>query len=569
MSRVLPSLLALFLISPSSSAQVIDRPGAPPPRDTKPAIGRSTIRGRVLTADVGGQPVRRATVRVTAPELRVPRLVLTDADGRYEFSELPAGRYSVNASKTAFVSWSHGQTQPNIQARPLALADNQAADNIDIRLPRGAVITGRIFDEFGDPVPAARVTPMRQRFRQGERSFTLAGPTATTNDIGEYRIFGLTPGPYYVSVMPQQGPFVAASAPTAAALEGPESRNGYASTFYPGTADAAAAQKLTVGIAQTLNEINITLLPTRTATISGVAVDSQGNPMGGFVQIMPRGGATGLSSLGNVIRPDGTFSIPSVAPGTYVLRDTQPVSSASGVPVVSLALVTVNGEDITGVIVAPIVPVSITGSVFFDDQAAAQSLTPSGVRVATLAATLGDAGIGVGSGGNPMPVNDDFTFEMKTTPGQMGIRAFAPGWQVSAIRVNGTEVTDSGLDVGGQGVSGVEIEMTNRLQEVSGAVTDADGKGVEEYVVLVFAQDRSRWVAAFNRYGATIRPGTDGRFKIATLPAGDYYAIALEHSDAIEGQDPEFLESLTRLASTVSLAPGDTRTLELKLFTLP
>jgi hypothetical protein len=233
-----------------------------------------------------------------------------------------------------------------------------------------------------------------------------------------------------------------------------------------------------------------------------------------------------------------------------------------------VAFVTVTGDDVTGVRLAPVIPVSITGRVFFEDQAAAQSLKPSAVRIVTLAATVGDAGIGIGSGGAPLPVRDDFTFDLKTTPGRMGIRALVPGWQVKTIRVNGSDVTDSGLDVGSQGMSGVEIEMTNRLQEISGEVTDADRKAVDSYVVVLFAQDRSRWVSVFNRYAATARPGNDGRFKVTTLPPGDYYAIALDRSDAVEAQDPEFLDGLTRLASTVSLTPGDSRTLELKLFTV-
>ena len=267
-------------------------------------------------------------------------------------------------------------------------------------------------------------------------------------------------------------------------LEGQEARNGYAPTFYPGTADATAAQRLTVGVGQTLTEINVALLTTRTATISGMAVDAEGRPMGGFVQIISRGGINGLGGAGGPLRPDGTFSIPNVAPGAYVLRANSPRIDSSGPPSgppdFSLAYVTVNGEDITDVRLAPVVPVSITGHVSFDDQAAAQTLKPSAVRVAMLASTVGDLGIGIGSGGAPLPVNDDFTFDLKTTPGQLAIRAVVPGWQVKAIHVNGTDVTDSPLDVGAQGVGGVEIEMTNRLQEVSGVVTDADGKPVDE-----------------------------------------------------------------------------------------
>jgi hypothetical protein len=240
----------------------------------------------------------------------------------------------------------------------------------------------------------------------------------------------------------------------------------------------------------------------------------------------------------------------------------------AGPPEFALAFVAVNGEDVAGVQLTRVVPVSITGRVSFDDPAAAQSVNASAVRVATLASTIGDAGIGVGSGGNALPVNGDFSFDLKTTPGQMAIRGVAPGWQVKAIRVNGIDVTDRELDVGAQGVSGVDIEMTNRLQELSGSVMDGDGKMTKNYAVVIFAQDRSRWAAPFNRYGATGRPGADGQFKVSTLPAGDYYAIALDHSDAVEGQDPEFLETLSRVASPVSLLPGDSRALTLKLFTV-
>ena len=129
-------------------------------------------------------------------------------------------------------------------------------------------------------------------------------------------------------------------------------------------------------------------------------------------------------------------------------------------------------------------------------------------------------------------------------------------------------MTDSGIDLGAQGITGVEVELTNRRQEISGAVTDARGDAVKDYAVVLFAQDRARWDAPFNRYFATGRPGDDGRFKVGALPPGDYYAIALDRIDPTQSQDPEFLAGLARQASTFSLTPGDTRTLDLKLFTV-
>ena len=177
------------------------------------------------------------------------------------------------------------------------------------------------------------------------------------------------------------------------------------------------------------------------------------------------------------------------------------------------------------------------------------------------------------------PGDDDFTFELKAFPGRIGLRAFAPvtpggptaasGWQLKAIRANGLDATDSGIDLGSQGLSGVEIEFTNRVQQLSGTVTDAKGAAATDYVVLAFAQDRSRWLLPLNRYAAMARPGADGTFKTGALPPGEYYAVALDGIDLNDWQDPERLESLSRLATPFVLTPGDNRTLQLRLLAAP
>jgi len=139
---------------------------------------------------------------------------------------------------------------------------------------------------------------------------------------------------------------------------------------------------------------------------------------------------------------------------------------------------------------------------------------------------------------------------------------------VKSIRANGTDITDNGVEVGAQGLTGVEIELTSRLSELSGTVADGRGNVVKDYAVVVFAQDRTRWTAAVNRYSSLARPGDDGGFKISTLPPGQYYAIALDRVDPIGWQDPDFLEGLSRQASAFSLTQDETRTLDLRLFTI-
>lgn len=584
LSRLL--LCALCLIPASASGQqitggivggTVQAGGGQPPRDTRPVTGRSAIRGRILAGD-SGQPMRRATVRLTAPEIRGQRAVSTDTDGRYEFRDLPAGRYSINASKAAFVNWVYGQTQPNGPGKPIVLSDNQIADGVDIRLMRGAVIVGRVADEFGEPVPNASVVPMRQNYFQGQRRLSPVGQQAQTNDIGEYRIFGLMPGQYYVSATAQA---LTIAMPTANGLDVSGERNGFAPTFYPATPDFATAQRLTVGIAQTLTGIDIALVPTRLGSISGIALDAQGRPItGGGIQLTRRGGGnTGIGNFGGPVRPDGTFTIPNLPPGEYVLRANsarpQTTGTAPGGPTeFSVAVVTVNGDDVTGVRLAPITQVPITGRILFDDTAAAQSVKSATMRVTTGILNPEDNLTGF-SGASNSAVHDDFTFELKAFPGRIGLRAFAQqppngsnaagAWQLKSIRANGVDATDTGIDVGGQGVSGVEIEMTNRVQQLSGTVTNTKGEAVKDYTVVVFSQDRARWLSPMNRYSAVARPADDGNFKVTTMPPGEYYAIALTSIDLTAWQDPDALDALSRIATAFVLTPGDTRTLELRM----
>ena len=98
------------------SAQQSSRPGEAPPRDTPagqqeapPPSGK--ISGRVLAAN-DGRPVRRARAYVSAPQLAEGRATLTDDNGVFELTELPAGRYTLNVSKTGFVQLSYGQRRP-------------------------------------------------------------------------------------------------------------------------------------------------------------------------------------------------------------------------------------------------------------------------------------------------------------------------------------------------------------------------------------------------------------------------------------------------------------------------
>src|SRR3954471_19537347 len=185
---------------PGSRAASAQQPArdTPAQSNTVPVVA-GRLSGRVLAADTG-RPVKRARVFITAAELPGGRGVLTDDSGTFDFAELPAGRYTLTASKSGFIGLSYGQRRPLQAGTPLQLADGQQLRGIDFRLPRGGVLAGHVFDEDGDAMPGAMVRVMRYQYQQGERRLVPAG-TAQTDDKGSYRVWGLNPGDYYVSAV--------------------------------------------------------------------------------------------------------------------------------------------------------------------------------------------------------------------------------------------------------------------------------------------------------------------------------------------------------------------------------
>ena len=95
----------------------------------------------------------------------------------------------------------YGQSRPFEPGRPIELTDAQLMEKADVALPRGSVLAGRVADEFGEAVAEAEVIAMRLQYQNGRRRLTPAGRNATTNDLGQFRIYGLPPGEYYIAAL--------------------------------------------------------------------------------------------------------------------------------------------------------------------------------------------------------------------------------------------------------------------------------------------------------------------------------------------------------------------------------
>lgn len=567
--RLAACLLSALVIGEGLALAQVPPPPPPPnaPRDAQPQqqkVGTAILSGRVLSAE-SGKPLRRAQVRAGGNDPREGRTVSTDADGRWQMKQIPAGRYTISVSKGGYVGLSYGQKRPFEQGKPVEVADRQVIEKLDVNLPKGSVITGRIADEFGEPLAGMRVSAMRYRYLSGQRrlmNVNATGSSDTTDDIGQYRLHGLSPGDY----------FVVATFGLGIALEKSDDRTGYAPTYYPGTTTVSDAQRVTLGEAQEAASIGFALAPIRIASISGTAVNSDGKPLGNTMVMLTSPSMTSgspLSSAG-LSKPDGTFVLSNVTPGDYVLQtisaaDLESVAN-SGRPAsmrlqeVAIMPITVTGSDITGLSLITGPTGIARGRVVFEG-GMPPGVTPAGVMMVAAPMSL-DA---MPFGGNAR-VRDDWTFEMSGLWGKRLIRGLPPaGWYLKSIVLNGTDVTDTPLEVKpGEEVKGLEVTLTRQMASLTGSVQTAKGQPTTDYVVVLFASDASKW-GTQTRFVRTVRPDQSGNFLAKGLPGGEYLAVALEYLEPGEEGDPEVLERLRAPGTSVTLGDGEAKTLNLRI----
>ncbi|HJZ77914.1 MAG TPA: carboxypeptidase-like regulatory domain-containing protein [Vicinamibacterales bacterium] len=511
--RWLLCLLAATMAASLGAAQ-------PPPRDRPrpPAqAGSAAIRGRIFAADTG-RPLRRARIAALAPELAgESRTVSTDSDGRYELTGLPAGRYAIRVTRSGYLPLRYGQRRPLEQGKPLQLLDRQTLDNVDFSLARMGLISGRVVDEFGDPIEGVNVMALRLMFFNGRRQFvpTGGGPSVRTDDAGQYRLLGLEPGSYLVAASTRETWTVN--------RDGVKQVMGYASTYAPSTTRLTDAQRVTVSLGKEVSNTDVALQPGRAARIAGRAVDSHGRPFA-QVEVAREVRGNGFYSIAGVasasVTADGTFAIDNVPPGDYILSASR--GGESDVPEAAFMPITVDGTDLDDLIVIG----SLGGTI------AGQVLTESGAAPALprLQVTVRDQIVGqpssvlVGAFKNPgtSDVADDGAFTINGVFGRSRLRMSLPdGWAIKSAHYEGRDILDTPIEMrSGETWSGVQLIITDRVSTVAGHVSDERGHPAVDGTIVVFAVDAGKWTDD-SRYVRSARADQEGGWQIKGLPPGD------------------------------------------------
>lgn len=521
------------------------------------------MRGQIVAADTGTQ-IRRAQVRISSPESREGRLAATDAQGRFEIRELPAGRYTMTASKGGFVTLQYGQRRPSESGTPIELSDGQTLDKLLIALPRGSVLGGRITDEFGEPVANATVIAMRYSYAAGGRRLTAApgsNSRDTTDDQGHFRLFGLPPGEYFVSATLRTGGTEAAD-PTG-------ETSGYAATYYPGTPNIAEAARVTLAVSQENTNVSFGLIATRLVRVSGTVLSSNGAPASGATVMLIPGGTTGgrgvvMQQGGNGGRTDrsGAFQMGNIAPGRYQVQARSGGRAAGGEGELARMDLVVGADDVTGLTLVTAPGAVVSGTVV-SDTGEPFDFRPQQLQVAARPFNVDLPGIGGGAG----RVGDDWSFELRNLTDTRLFRVNAPqGWALKSVGLNGQDLTDTPTEFPpGQSVAGVQVVLTKKATALSGTVTDARGQPLLDATVVVFPADEKLW-AFQSRFIKAARPDQAGTYRMTGLPpAEDYLVVALQGLEDGQAGDPDFLAGVKDLATAFSLAEGETKAVDVKL----
>jgi protocatechuate 3,4-dioxygenase beta subunit len=596
-------------------------------RDTRvmAAAGTATISGRVVRDDGTDQPIRRARVSLRAADTRVDHAVMTDDDGRFMLSNLPAGRYSLTATKPAYVTTFYGSRRagrgPGV---PVALTDGAALDDVLLRMPRGAVVSGRVTDEFGQPMPDVGVRIVQRRDTRGRRAFVEGGlrSSTQTDDRGYYRIFGLMPGDYVAMVTPprpraevRQLSAADVDAVLADVLREPGGSDhvplggrtvGFAPVYYPGTTAASSATRLTLASGQELDNIDIPVHRVPTARIDGTVTGPDGRPVPGTsLLLLPTGDEPVAFNVTSIVRtgPDGSFTATNIVPGRYRLAarssggrgGTQVIGVGGGgvfvssrswssaapgeapaepgpalPPLWAEALVDVNGQDLTDLALTMQAGMTISGRVVFEgDRPPPDDLTS--IRVTVLPAEQDGITLGVPAG----QVNADGVFTLEgVVPGAYRVNATVPSsgfspdsaWQLQSAMSGGRDALDTHLEVQpGQPVDDLVMTFTDRRTELSGTVLDPSGAPVSDLTILVFAAHPQFWSPASRRLPQPQQPASDGQFRFTSLPPGDYLLAAVTELEDGDWGDPAFMEQVAAAAIPLTIGAGEKKVQDLRI----
>jgi protocatechuate 3,4-dioxygenase beta subunit len=540
-----PAVAILFLLAAALSVVAQGRVAS---GDT------GSIRGTVIDAKTS-QPINGATVALHGLQgFGEWSSVTTTPDGRFSFAGLAAGRYGLTASRNGYLDSAVGRGRPladfvSPSATTVSLGAGQATDDVVLRLTPTGVIAGRIINERDEPMPGVQVQTMTASYANGHREFADAR-AGFTDDRGDFRIWGLAPGQYYVR----------ATNPRRWAT-GPAPREIYVPMFYPGVTDPGRSQAIELHSGEELSGINLALAPTHTVHVKGRVLTANAAPAkGAQVTLAPLAGSGGYSVEAGT-DASGRFEMAAVPSGSYVAVAQFGENEESGKALTGRTTVQVGDASIDGVDVVVFPGATVSGRVRVEGDRRV-NLT----RIAGSLRSSESSAPGLGNDGGRAVVAADGTFVFHDVPEgnyRVVLSSLPDGYYV---RPEG-EAGEVSVLVSHGHAPAVEVRLASGAGRIQGMVyknKNHDEAAPSATVALVpEARRRSN-----SEYYRVAMADQSGKFVIGNVVPGDYLLFSWQDVERGQYLDPDFIQQYEDVGKPIRVEEGSSSAgVELQLAT--
>lgn len=490
------------------------------------------------------EPIKKAQVDVYPVNGGVTYLRLTDASGRFVLDGIEPGRYKIRIHKVGYVGYlgqDYGEDPAAGPGESLTVLPGQNISDLLFRMVPEGILSGRVIDEDGAPVVDAAVTALGMQVRRGQRKlFAIA--TVQTNDLGEYRLYDLRPGRYYVRAASQEQ-YVKGK-------ERPKSndtglvRRAYAAVFYPGTSDAKEAVAVTVPSGQEVPLADMTLVPTSAVSVRGHVFNAiSGKPLNGCCVFLVPGGGVVLDDNGPgwLAGPDGAFEIDNVVPGSFILDVNAHTNGEWHEARLPIEVGNAGLDDLNLTIFPE---VTIAGRVTVEGRET--------VRLSALHVLMEELECGFCANGRDAAVNADGTFQLVGVPPgkyQVVVQGGPAAGYLKSARFHGESSPDDVLNVRAGDEGPLEILLNSGGCQIDGSVADRDGLPLPRATVVLVPDGQRR---QFYSLYKDVKTDQAGSFVLTGIAPGDYELFAWNDVEYGEWEDPDFLGPLEPYATRVN-----------------
>lgn len=486
----------------------------------KPSSGASfRIAGTVVNATTS-QPLARTQVSVTnTKDPNDGQSMVTSDDGIFHF-QVKAGKYSLRGEKRGFIASAYDQHETFWTG--IVTGAGLDTENLVLRLPPAAAITGKITDEIGDPVREATITVYREDHSTGVSRIQMLS-TAITDDLGTYEVTPLSAGTYFVSVAAQ--PWYAVhpvSSQLGAAAVDRALDAAFSFTYYKDTTESDDATPVPIGPADHAEvDFHISPVPALHLEFRGGALPAFHSPV--FEKPTFDGITVPQSGTVEQVSP-GIFEITGLAPGKYTLRAR---GSASGVMKEPTDVYLNHDEQDLDLSAG-----ALTASVKATVQVPGSTKLPSGLTIALRN--------GKGRIARAIEVNDKgeaaFT---DLAPGQYDVAAGSPtkAYSVSRISREGHGINGHNLDVPAGSSLTVSLVLVGGAVTVEGFAKRSGNAAPGAMIVLVPSNPEAN-LELFRRD----QSDQDGSFVLRQVVPGTYTILAIENGWDLDWAKPAVIE---------------------------